>query len=88
MAQSEVGHRGVGGDEGGGIKMGKEKIYNMGLIGVTIGLVITLLGVGIGLILGLNDSEIINIMSIGLVVFLGGMILVTFYLRKKVKEDE
>ena len=68
--------------------MGKEKIYNMGLIGVTIGLVITLLGVGIGLILGLNDSEIINIMSIGLVVFLGGMILVTFYLRKKVKEDE
>ena len=88
MAQSEVGYRGLGGDEGGGIKMGKEKIYNMGLIGVTIGLVITLLGVGIGLILGLNDSEIINIMSIGLVVFLGGMILVTFYLRKKVKEDE
>lgn len=58
--------------------MENEKICNIGCIGVAIGLVITILSLIFGLILGLNDSEIINKMSIGLVVFLGGMILVLY----------
>ena len=66
--------------------MKKEKVCLIGSVGVVIGMMITIFGLVTGLILGLNDSEIINRMSIGLVIFLGGMVLIIYYQTKRSNE--
>ena len=56
-----------------------ETIGDIGLIGVLIGMVFAITGLIYGLIFNLTDSEIIDKMVIGLVIFLGGMTLFLFY---------
>ena len=60
-------------------KTKNEIIYHIGLIGVLIGMLLTIIGLVYGLIFNLADSEIIDKMVVGLVIFLGGMTLFLFY---------
>lgn len=64
----------------------KEIAYAIGIIGAVMGLVITAIGLIYGLSLGLTNSEIIDKMTIGLIVFLGGMVLLIYYKVKNSNE--
>ena len=66
--------------------MKKETVGGIGAIGAVMGLIITVIELTYGLSLGLTDSEIIDKMSISLIVFLGGMTLLLYYQWKNSSE--
>ena len=66
--------------------MKKEIAYAIGIIGAVMGGVIAIMGLVCGLSSGLTNSEIIDKMTIGLFVFLGGSVLLIYYQVKNSNE--